>query len=86
MNPGALRMVCTRNVTNIDVGSLALCEARETLFRDENSFLLYLSRNVPIGPAEERLKRMAAREALVWLNEDSEDQVSISIGNTESFV
>ena len=86
MNPPALRMICSRNVAFIDAGSLALCEAKETLFRDENGFLLYFSRKVTAGQAAEHLIRMAVREALVWLNEDSEDRASISIGNTEAFV
>jgi hypothetical protein len=86
MNLPALRMICSRNVAFIDAGSLAFCEAKETLFRDGNGFLLYLSGRVPTGQAGEHLIRMDVREALVWLNEDSEDQVSISIRNTESFV
>jgi hypothetical protein len=42
------------------------------LLRDGSGFLLYLLRRTPIGSTEERLMRVAAREALVWLNERPE--------------
>ncbi len=63
------RMICARRVADIDAETLAHYEQQEALLRDENGFLLYLLRTSPIGPAEEKLMRVAAREALVWLNE-----------------
>ncbi|MFO1110430.1 MAG: hypothetical protein U1E61_14685 [Bradyrhizobium sp.] len=63
------RMICVRRVADIDAETLAHYEQQEALLRDENGFLLYRVRRTPIGPAEEKLMRVAAREALVWINE-----------------
>jgi hypothetical protein len=64
------RMICLRKVADIDAETLALYENQEALLRDENGFLLYFFRKTSTGPAEEQLMRVAAREALVWLNEE----------------
>jgi hypothetical protein len=68
-----MEMICLRNVAFIDAESLSACEAREALFRDNTGFLLYLSKNAPLGPSEERVVRLEAREALIWLNETEQD-------------
>jgi hypothetical protein len=66
------RMISVREVADIDAETLALYEQQEALLRDGSGFLLYLLRRTLIGSTEERLIRVAAREALVWLNERPE--------------
>ena len=69
-----MQMISSRTIPFIDVQSLAQGEAREALFRDENSgFLLYLSGGAPCSKTEERIIRLNMREALIWLNETPED-------------
>jgi hypothetical protein len=60
----------------LDTESLAPCHAKEALFRDENGFLLYLSKDGLTSSKEERIIRLEAREVLIWLNEDALDQGS----------
>jgi hypothetical protein len=66
-----MEMICSRKISFLDTDSLSSCEAREALFRDQQGFLLYLS-----ASDEERIIRLRAREALIWLNESSLDQGS----------
>ena len=45
-------------------------EAREALFRDEHcGFILYLSDDLAAPNSNERIIRLDAREALVWLSQ-----------------
>jgi len=71
-----MQMVCLRNIPFLDADSLAHCEAREALFRDQHGFLLYLSKNGSSASNEERIIRLEAREALIWLNEGALEQGS----------
>jgi len=69
-----MQMISSRIIPFIDAQSLAPGQAREALFRDENSgFILYLSDSVTASKTEERLIRLEMREALIWLNEPPED-------------
>ena len=71
-----MQMVCLRNIPILDTDSLAPSEAREALFRDRHGFLLYLSNYGQSASNEERIIRLGAREALIWLNEGELDQGS----------
>ncbi len=71
-----MELICSRTIPILDAESLQPCEGREALFRDGHGFLLYLSKESPSASAEERLLRLATREALVWLNEEPQDQGS----------
>jgi hypothetical protein len=69
-----MQMIFSRTISFIDVQSLAPGQAREALFRDENNgFILYLSDGVSPSNMEERIIRLEMREALIWLNETTED-------------
>jgi hypothetical protein len=69
-----MQMIYSRNIPFIDTQSLAPCQAREALFRDANNrFILYLSDSVNASNMEERIIRLETREALIWLNETSDD-------------
>ncbi len=76
VNHTELKMICSRTIPFIDAETLDAREAREALFRDQQGFLLYLSKDVSSEPAEERIFRVGVREALLWLNEDPHDQGS----------
>ncbi|XIA64714.1 hypothetical protein ACFIOY_39015 [Bradyrhizobium sp. TZ2] len=69
----AMQLVSSRIVCFIDSQSLEAGEAREILFRDENSFILYLSDGKCSPASDERLISLGLREALIWLNEDCSD-------------
>ena len=71
-----LNMVCSRTIPFIDADTLALREEREALFRDPHGFLLYLSKDISSAPGDERSFRVGVREALLWLNEDTNEQGS----------
>jgi hypothetical protein len=71
-----MQMVCLRNIAFLDTDSLAPSEAREVLFRDRHGFLLYLSNDGRSASDEERIIRLGAREALIWLNEGELDRGS----------
>lgn len=75
-NSNAMELISSRTIPALDAESLLLCYAKEALFRDKKGFLLYLSKEVPAASTEERLVRLATREALVWLNEAPQDQGS----------
>lgn len=69
-----MQMISSRTIPFIDAQSLAPGQAREALFRDENSgFILYLSDGAPSSNMEERIIRLEMREALIWLNETPDD-------------
>jgi hypothetical protein len=68
-----MQMIYSRNIPFIDVQSLAPRQAREALFRDASGFILYLSDGVNSASMEERIIRLETREALIWLNETSDD-------------
>jgi len=69
-----MQMIYSRNIPFIDAQSLAPCQAREALFKDANNgFILYLSDGVNSSGTEERIIRLETREALIWLNETSDD-------------
>ena len=72
----SIKMICSRTVPFFDADTLAVREAREALFRDRQGFVLYLSKEVSSAPKEERILRVGVREALLWLNEDPQDQGS----------
>ena len=75
-----MQMICSRTIPFIDVQSFASGQVREALFRDENAgFLLYLSDGTPSPGMNERIIRLEIREALIWLNETSEDEGSFWI-------
>ena len=71
-----MQLVSSRTISFIDVPSLAIVEAKEALFHDEEGFLLYLSGGDLSSTAEERVVFLELREALIWLNEPPEDQGS----------
>jgi hypothetical protein len=74
-----MQMICLRNVPFVDTDSLAAAEGREALFRDDHGFVLYLSTDLSIPSGEERIVRLGAREALIWLNEAPQEQGSFWI-------
>jgi len=74
-----MQMICLRNIPFIDTDSLAVAEGREALFRDDQGFVLYLSTDVSTPSGEERIVRLGAREALIWLNEAPQEQGSFWI-------
>jgi hypothetical protein len=76
MLPTGLQLVCRRAIPAIDVNSLTPFEAREVLFRCESGYLLYLSKELPAEPPEERVVMLDARDALLWLNEAPGEQGS----------
>ena len=72
-----MQLVSSRSISFIDVPSLAIFEAKEALFHDEDKgFLLYLSGGDLSSTAEERVVLLELREALIWLNEPPEDRGS----------
>ena len=74
-----MQMICLRNVPSTDTDSPAAAEGREALFRDDHGFVLYLSTEVSTPSGEERIVRLVAREALIWLNEAPQEQGSFWI-------
>ena len=72
-----MQMISSRIIPFLDAQSLAPGHAREVLFRDERKgFILYLSDGVSPSATEERIVRLEIREALIWLNETSQDEGS----------
>jgi hypothetical protein len=69
-------MISSRIIPFLDTDSLANGEAREILFRDsDNRLILYLTGGMS-SVAEERIVLLDVREALIWLNETSQDEAS----------
>jgi hypothetical protein len=72
-----MQMISSRIIPFIHSQSLALSNAQEALFRDDNGgFLLYLCDGEFSRVAEERVIFLGVREALIWLNEAPQDQGS----------
>lgn len=69
-----MQLVSSRKVPSLDSWSHAPCEAREVLFRTSGGFLLYLSNGKPSQAGEERVISLDLREALIWLNEASDQR------------
>jgi hypothetical protein len=68
-----VQLIASRIVPFIDSNLLEERNAREVLLRDrDGEFLLYLSDSNGSPDAEERLIRLDSRNALVWINEDTE--------------
>ena len=68
-----MQLVASRNVHFIDSQSLEAGSAREVLFRNSRGFILYLSDDDYSSAPEERLISLELREALIWLNESSDE-------------
>ena len=67
-----MQMISSRKIPFLDDQTLAPGHARQALFRDERcGFILYLSDD--LAPSEDRIIRLGAREALIWLNQMSPD-------------
>lgn len=71
-----MELVSARIVHFIDSQSLEPSQAREILFRENGSFILYLTNSRHSQPSEERLISLELREALIWLNESGSEEGS----------
>ena len=72
-----MQMISSRIFPFIHSQSLTLGKAREALFRDDGGgCLLYLGDGEPSRAAEERVIFLGLREAVIWLNEPSQEQGS----------
>ena len=68
-----LQMISSRTVPFLDDQTLAPGNAREALFRDERcGFILYQSNDLAQSEPNERIMRLDARAALIWLNQPAE--------------
>lgn len=68
-----MQMIFSRTIPFLDDQTLEPGNAREVLFRDERcGFILYLSDELESSDASDRIIRLDAREALIWLNQMSE--------------
>ena len=59
----------SKTIEYFDGLSLSARKAQEVLFRTPAGFVLYLSTQDERPACEERVLRLDAREALLWLNE-----------------
>ncbi len=67
-----MQMISSRTIAFLDDQTLAPGEAREALFRHEHyGFILYFSEG--LAPTNERIIRLDMREALIWLNQSSQN-------------
>jgi hypothetical protein len=74
-----MQLVSSRAIPFIDSESLAPGLAREALFRtNSDRFVLYLADGKPSSEGE-RVVFLELREALIWLNEPSEQSGSFWI-------
>jgi len=72
-----MQLISSRAIAFLDSQSLAPRQAREALFRTTGGrFVLYLADGDPSSANEERLVFLELREALIWLNEPSEQRGS----------
>jgi len=71
-----MQLVSARTVPFLDSLSLAPRLAREALFRADDNFILYLADGNSSQTSEERVIFLDLREALIWLNEPSEQRGS----------
>lgn len=75
--PLDMRLVSSRTIPFLDSQTLAPEQAREALFRTNGDrFVLYLSETRSSALREERVIFLDLREALLWLNEPSEQHGS----------
>jgi hypothetical protein len=75
-----MQMICLRSLPCLDTETIAPCRAKEALFRDENGFLLYLSKEGSSSSKEERIIRLQAREVLIWLTRMLSIKVILGLG------
>jgi hypothetical protein len=69
-----MQMISSRTIPFLDDQTLAPGEAREALFRHEHyGFILYFSDGLASSETNERIVRLDMREALIWLNQSSQD-------------
>lgn len=68
-----MQLICSRTIPYIDSQSLEAGQAQEVLLRANSGFVLYLSDGNLSPTSEERLIPLELREALIWLNEASQD-------------
>lgn len=72
-----MQLISSRTIPCLDSLSLAPRQAREALFRAKSGhFVLYLADGDQSSAGEERLIHLDLREALIWLNEPSEQHGS----------
>jgi hypothetical protein len=75
-----MQMISSRTIPFLDDQTLAPGEAREALFRDERcGFILYLSDNLAPSELKDRIIRLDAREALIWLNQGSQGEECFAV-------
>ncbi len=76
-----MQMISSRTIAFLDDQTLAPGEAREALFRDEHcGFILYLSDTLAPPESKDRIVRLDAREALIWLNHISQGEECLASG------
>jgi hypothetical protein len=69
-----MQMISSRTIAFLDDQTLAPGEAREALFRHEHyGFILYFSDGLAPSETNERIIRLDMREALIWLNQSSQN-------------
>jgi len=72
-----LQLISSRMIPFLDSHSLAAGHVREALFRSEGDrYILYLTDGNQSSDGEERIILLGTREALIWLNESSQDHGS----------
>ena len=67
-----MQLITARAVHYIDAASLCEATGMESLFRDEQTFLLYLATDASLGSFEERVVTLDLRDAIVWLDESTD--------------
>jgi hypothetical protein len=76
-----MQMIASRTIPFLDDQTLAPGEVREALFRDERcGFILYLSDGLAPSDTSETIIRLDTREALIWLNQMSQDGEMFAAG------
>jgi hypothetical protein len=68
-----MQLISSRTISYIDSQTLDVGEAQEMLFRNDCSFVLYLSAGDMTPSGKERVISLELREALIWLNENPQD-------------
>ena len=72
----AMKLICSRTIAFVDAETLAHRTGREALFRKNDSFLIYLSDGGVAPLIQERVFNLSARQALLWLNESTDERGS----------
>jgi hypothetical protein len=75
--PKNARRISTRLFSFLDSESLEPRQAREALFRDGNSYILYMCDGASHAAREERVISFGLREALLWLNENPAEEQTL---------